>query len=799
MMNRRVVAVKSPHRLRFSTDNNFPMMHWSFDPVGGWLTALVALLALAPLLAVGPDRSKQSARRRVTLALLRGATLLLLMALLLRPAIEYRTTKKIPGTLVVLSDASRSMSVADGPAGKTRYAAMQSALAAAADSLAKLGEAWTIRGYSFGAELTPLKFTAGKFALGEAPTGSQTALGAALDDVLARESQQRIVAVVLLSDGAQRAFAPRDLPPLTAARRLGDDGVPLYAISFGQPSLGEQSDLRLSDLQAAESVFAETPTTVEAVLSAAGFAHQQVTVRLLWESADGKEMKPVDARKIELIPGKTRYPIKLSTTPRTAGEFKATIEVESPAGELVTSNNAQSTFISVLKGGVQVLYLAGASRVGGAPGIEPRFVRAALAANPDLHVQYEALSYRNGELDLRDRLREEKFDVFLLGDVDSSALSTRTWREMALQVERGAALAMLGGFHSFGPGGFQATPLAEALPVEMGRTERQRFTEPPRADVHVGPLRMLPVEGRPSPIMRLAGDGGGKDASGAGGNQDAAAERQSLEQWRRLPSLDGANRLDRLHIKPTAEVVAEGDDPSRSPLLIVSAYGAGRTAALAVDSTWHWSMEGFGEAHRRFWRQFVLWLARKDDRAGRRVWVKLDQRRYQQGSRVDLTLGADDEHGQPIADAEPTVKIDKPDGTSEELRAVRRGPHWAGSFAGAVAPGDYRVTVAARRGGESLGDAAARFSISDQDVELDQPAAEPLLMKSLAEATAAAGGAPRAPEELSDLLKELAKKTRDYEEDVVETTTLWDRWPTLLTFVGLLSAEWFLRQRWGLV
>jgi len=29
--------------------------------------------------------------------------------------------------------------------------------------------------------------------------------------------------------------------------------------------------------------------------------------------------------------------------------------------------------------------------------------------------------------------------------------------------------------------------------------------------------------------------------------------------------------------------------------------------------------------------------------------------------------------------------------------------------------------------------------------------------------------------------------------------TLWDSWPTLLTFVGLLSTEWFLRKRWGLV
>jgi uncharacterized membrane protein len=762
------------------------MTGWSFDPVGGWWLVVAAALVLAPLLAIGPRQRKQSFGRRATLMLLRLGTLVLLLWFMLRPALETRTTRKMPGTLVVLPDVSRSMTVKDATGNVARYDAMKKALDAASPQLSTLAKTWDIHAYGFGRDIEPLNFTIGHFELPAEPTGQQTAIGAALEDILAREAKQRIVAVVLLSDGAQRAFAPRDLPPQTAARRLAADGIPLYTVAFGQPSLGEQSDLRLSDMLASDAVFAETPTTIEGVVTAAGYANQQFKVQLLWETADGK-MEPVDTRTIKITPGKQRYPVQLSYTPKQPGEYKVTMQVESPPGELVTSNNSQSTFVTVLKGGVNILYLAGADRIGGAPGIEPRFIRTALAAHPDLHVDYEAIDYKQLDRDYRDRLRETKYDIFLLGNVDSSALNARSWTEMAKAVERGAGLAMLGGFHSFGPGGFVNTALNNVLPIQMGRAERQNFGEPPAQDLHVKPpLKMLPIPlrgtGAAHPIMRI--------------KEESAANEAA---WRELPNLDGANRFDRLRLKQLAEVIAVGSDPAMSPLLVISPFGEGRAAALAVDSTWHWQMEGFGEIHRRFWRQLILWLAKKDESAGQRVWVKLDQRRYQQGSRVDFSLGADNVEGDPLKTAEFAVQVIKPDGTSETVRTSPRADASIGSFSATSAPGDYKIVVSARDSGETVGTASARFSVSDQDVELDQPAAEPVFLASLANITANAGGQGLAPEELPYLLEKLKSRADQFEEEIVETLTLWDRWPMMLAFVGLLSTEWFLRKRWGLV
>ncbi|HMO87470.1 MAG TPA: glutamine amidotransferase, partial [Lacipirellulaceae bacterium] len=506
------------------------------------------------------------------------------------------------------------------------------------------------------------------------------------------------MAVVLLSAAAQRALAPRGEPPQSAVRRLAADGIPLYTIAFGQPSLGQQADLRLSDLMASDAVFAETPTTIEAVVAAVGYANREVKVQLLWETPDG-EMAAVDTRTVQIVPRKQRYPVQLTHTPRQPGEYKVTVQVESPEGELVTTNNAQSTFITVLKGGVNILFLAGSDRVGGAPGVEPYFIRRALAAHADLNVAYVGLNYSTPQLDFRDRLREERYDVLLLQNVDESALNRPTWQAVAELASQGMGLAMLGGFHSFGPGGFQGSPLENVLPIVMSRAERQTFGETPAADLHVpGPLRMLPIEtpdGRVEPMLRIRE-----------GPANAAL-------WRELPPLDGANRFDRLRLKPAARVVAEGDDARRSPLAVLGAWGDGRVAALAIDSTWHWQLEGFGDVHRRFWRQLVLWLAKKDETAGERVWVRLDQRRYQQGSRVEFALGAEDQRGAALVDAMFDVRIQRPDGAEVAVPPVRRDAGAAASFADTAAPGDYRITVTARAAGETVGSATARFSVSD--------------------------------------------------------------------------------------
>jgi hypothetical protein len=224
--------------------------------------------------------------------------------------------------------------------------------------------------------------------------------------------------------------------------------------------------------------------------------------------------------------------------------------------------------------------------------------------------------------------------------------------------------------------------------------------------------------------------------------------------------------------------------------------------AFAADSTWKWWMHGFETAHKRFWRQMVLWLARKDEVSDGSVWIHLDSRRFAPGDRVEFVAGARNQQNEPVPDAEFKVEVvTPPKGHHSQPIMVRQDEQMMGVFRDTDAAGDYTIEVTASKNGQLLGHAKARFSVMSQDLELDNTSADPDSMESLARAT---GGRCVAPEQLASLIQELTKSSAQHEVEQITRRTLWDTWPygvpgLLLAFVALLTLEWVLRKRWGLV
>ena len=158
--------------------------------------------------------------------------------------------------------------------------------------------------------------------------------------------------------------------------------------------------------------------------------------------------------------------------------------------------------------------------------------------------------------------------MFLLGNVDASGLSARTWRRNGRRRRARRRAGDARRVPQLRPRRIPGLAArADVLPIDMGRAERQNFGDPPAR----GPARARAAYAC-CPIER-----GGAVASD---HAHRRRRRRTPQLWRELPPLDGANRFDRLRLKPTAEVVAEGDDPSRSPLLVLVGWGDGRTAAL---------------------------------------------------------------------------------------------------------------------------------------------------------------------------------------------------------------------------
>ncbi|MBI1313932.1 hypothetical protein GC176_21775 [bacterium] len=765
------------------------------EPVWSWPLVTLAAIAL-PLLVLltYPQRVRHlPPRTRRFLISLRLLAAGLLVVAMLRPELRFTEKKASQTSLAVLLDSSRSMTTPDGPGGITRREAALERLTASSQLLEKLGSLTSIRYFDFDSELRALnERPAADDKAASAAAGEQSAIGYSLE-ALERDLQgERLIGALILSDGAQRALPPVDSDPRSAATRLAQVPVPLFPVPFGASAVsGSTLNVAVEDLTVSPVVSVKNVVPVSAKIHVEGAANQEFAVQLLVEDRNGR---PADQDGDLTIPpagngarpsvriAATRasqtIPVELSYIPHLPGEFRIAIRVVPLDGELKTTDNERQTLVTVRKGGVSVAYFDTARD-------EQIYIRQ---VNSSQQIQLDYYWARVGDFADRSQIEPDlflpgRYDVYIIGDVPAAAFGSENLKQLARRIENdGAGLLMTAGFYTFGAGGYGTPPLDQLEPLLPVVVTAQDALAARKIDESLQierPLQMLPTEaGLRHFVMRLS-------------NQD------NLTAWQKLPPLFGAMRLEKRNA--LVDVLAQSDDGV--PLLFALSRGRSRVMAFAGDTTWRWYThypDDFRAEHQRFWRQVILWLARKELESEQPVWVQVDPRNFDPGAQVPIELGVRDNDGQPVSDAEVAVRLTKPDGTERDLAALRSGDRWLSDFNETQEPGIYRVTVTATRDGQPVpGEAATRFMIDARDLELDNPAADPALLEDLALTT---GGRMIKPEDLATFLQELIDRGVAQREDKrITRLTLWDNWGFLLTFVTAVSVEWFLRKRRGLV
>ncbi|HJT76795.1 MAG TPA: glutamine amidotransferase, partial [Gemmataceae bacterium] len=345
--------------------------------------------------------------------------------------------------------------------------------------------------------------------------------------------------------------------------------------------------------------------------------------------------------------------------------------------------------------------------------------------------------------------------------------------------ESGSGLLMMGGLDSFGTS-WRGTEIAKLLPVQIEGPAQQL---PP-------PIKMVPTEaGLRHYLLRLA---------------DRPDENAAV--WAKLEPLYGCSQLG--PPKDGATVLARvGDKETGQPLLVMQNYGAGRTLAFGGDTTFYWRRDEQGvQAHARFWKQLVLWLAKQEESSGS-VWVKPDARRLAAGGKLGFGVGLRGKGGVELKEGQFKVKVVGPQDATSAVPTARDRDEERGTFFKTDAPGEYRLVVTGKGkdvdGQEISGQATARFLVYEDDAELVRRAADHDFLKKLA---AAGGGQFLRPEDLPKFLQKMQA------EQLLEGRPKVAAWPDwrqnhlspfvvvlFLLFVALLSGEWLLRRRWGLV
>jgi uncharacterized membrane protein len=770
------------------------MEHWQIAFTGHWPAALIGLGALvaACLAYVCYRRRKPGLRPRTfwALATLRTAAIGVIAVFMLQPVLRLIRTQAEDATVAVLVDVSESMGIRDSADDRTRLeSALQLLTGRPSEILDKLSSgSLEVRAFSFGAVTAPL---ADPDRVGELRASQKaTAIGDALKEVVRTIPREQLAGIVLLTDGVSN----RGDDPGKVAQGLG---VPVFPVVLGGApgEKGRFHDVGIAELPAAPQFIVNNTATVKVRISHAGLgkfldAERQLQLRLM----GGEQELASQTVAFPLADGTLEQ--DLSFVPERVGIHRLTVKLDSLPNETVTENNERSFTVQVTDPRIRVLIVEGVIRS------EYRFLRRVLESDPNLEVtgviklsgrRFMVQGVQPGvDLDRGLPARQEdygKFDVVVLGDIDREEFSGLQLEYLKEFVAGGGALLALGGYHSFGAGGYADTPVADLLPVTLGGKGDGQAEDPF--------IPVLTAAGRSHPVFQ-----------GCEGFFEGAQEAVEL---------DGANRVT--GAKPGAEVLAvhpvERAGRGPMPVVAVQSFGAGRTMALTADTTWKWKFQvearGQDSPYYRFWRQAMRWLA------GRRgEEMTPDQRvngwtarpEYEPGERVILKAKVRDAEGQPEERAEVTVALSYPipvrregpggeeaydEGTTVKLEPV---PLSLGEYQTPWDPpasGLYQATASAAKDGVELGSDPFEFVVGRAASEFDRVDVDEQLLQSLAGQT---GGvfhrlttAGSIPDELEQRRNLVAHRRE---------INLWNAPWLLAVFLACVTGEWVLRKRRGL-
>lgn len=750
-------------------------MSLQFEPIWSWPLMLVAVAALVGAFVTGyPRRIRHlTAASRRTLLGLRIVSVVILCLLMLRPVMMSQREDKSDAVLYILTDSSRSMETTDTAAGSTRRAAAIATLKQAEEALTRLRDRVEIRFRDFDETLKTVDIPR------EEAEGRVTAIGRVLEQVADDAGRTKVAGILLLGDGKQAASGSLDIDPLRSARLLGRQQRPIYSVLYGSSESSDAGlDLALEELDVARDVFAGNALPIRVKLKAQGAQGQDVTVRVLLEDRIGVgqsvsgEVKPVEATAnsrpvvaYQPLSADDDSTVQLQIVPNAAGDIKLVVEAVPLQGEVRRTNNRVETIIRVRQGGIRVAYFDILRT-------EQKWLRE---INRNNRVQLDYFQVWAGKFADRNMIRDDlfeagKYDAYIIGNVPASVFQPRQLAALAERCLQGVGLMMTGGFDNYGAGGYDKTPLARLLPVEMGPNDQQLKD----------PLRMIPTSvGLGHFVMQIA------------------PPDQVRERWNQIPPLSGGNLLRQKEVSG-AQVLATTTDGV--PLLIGQSIGVSRVLAFAGDTTWQWSMKGYAEEHQRFWRQVIFFLTKKELDLETPVWVSVEPRDVMPGQNAEIRFGArDQETHQPVPDAEFAVEVTTPSGKMQTLTPRVTADGAASDFTETTESGDYWVRVTATRNGAFFGQgpAIARFTVNTRDPELDYPAADPNLLREISHLS---GGEYLTSDEL---LKRLETWATDglpgLDLERTQRLNLWDNWFVLLLLIVFLTAEWALRKKRGLV
>ncbi|MBC7856641.1 MAG: hypothetical protein IAF94_24695, partial [Pirellulaceae bacterium] len=446
------------------------------------------------------------------------------------------------------------------------------------------------------------------------------------------------------------------------------------------------------------------------------------------------------------------------------------------------------------------------------------------------------------------------FDAMILSDVAAEAFTETqlNWIEEWIRV-RGGGLCMVGGEHSFASGGWDQTPLAQMLPVDMlpggndwvpGETVRISPELPP--SLH--PLWNLVSDEKlnrqiagafPSVVgvNRWAGARPNRTTilattDVAGAPVSAAVEPPPFSIRSLSAVLQGTTQPTAADVAPAKAASAES-----IPAIVAGHYSRGRTLAAAFPITSPSADElvqkwgtGDNRYYAKFCRNLVYWLTENSAIGRRRLVATADKRFYRPGETITVQAATYDESASPtknyrvtamvesqgaVDDSDPNAPIKWPAGLTrdsgesgqyliwgEEFQLPAGGPNQAQhaislplmeTLSSGTSSQSLRIELTAYEDQTQVDSTSLEIQILHDPFEQQNPFPDHELLKRVA--AASGGKVLQTDTELSQVLQDVPPNVGP---PVIKRSPLWSNPWVLLLIIGLFTVEWSWRRHLGL-
>jgi hypothetical protein len=669
-----------------------------------FLPVLIALLLAAYFYRrYHYDAAELKRGQRIVLLVLRCCVIAVLLLFYLHPQWERLTASS---RVAVLVDTSASMAIKDtggqDAGGQEKEDAAPNRLDILLDWVQRselveqLSQKHSVVLYSFDKNLKEPVQSATL-----TPSGEETQLGEALQDVLQREKGQPLAGIILLSDGGQNAGRSVDAP-LETAQRLK---IPVYAVGIGLTQ--QPLNFRAGNMNLPERMFPGDPFKVKIPVEMLGGEEQKrnVSAELLIQPETGDENDNAGTQigKKEITfdkPGtvETEFDVKVAD----AGKYRLTVKIHSSEEDRNPEDNVQKAVVEIVDRKDKILLFASA------PMRDYQFISAQIFRDKSMSVDIYLPWAKPGISQNADKILERfpatkaemaAYDVVIAFDPNWRDLSKEQIDILEHWVARqGGGLFLVAGNvnQQDTVTGWVTDPSMEKIramyPVEF--LAKQSVFE----HRYHGEMKPLPLKFSQA----------GLDADFL---QPADMPAESRSFWNGFPGFYGYFAVK--GVKPTATLlVSAGDTASEPPvmpavksvLFAEQFYGSGRVLYLGSGELWR-----LRAADSKYFEKMVTRILRhvaqgRLQRESDRGSLAVDKQRYTLGSSAQIRITANDAQLNPLTVPVLPVDVQLPSGTHRLVDATL-DPNL---------PGTYSVHLPL----DAEGQWAIRFTVPETDTEL---------------------------------------------------------------------------------